>query len=110
MTTEAIKKKIMPILKRQGVTKAALFGSAARGELKKKSDIDILVQFKNTKSLLDLIGLELELEKKLGRKVDVLTYNGIYHLLRDRILSEQKIIYEKRSCQGYDKRKIFEKR
>jgi len=97
MTTQAIKKKILPILKRQGVTKAALFGSSARGEMKKRSDIDILVNLRKDKTLLDLVGLQLELQEKLGRKVDVLTYDGIHHLLKDIILKEQKIIYEKRS-------------
>ena len=37
-----MKKKIIPILKRQGVTKAAFFGSVARGEANKNSDVDIL--------------------------------------------------------------------
>lgn len=96
MTTQAIKKKILPILKRQGVTKAALFGSAARGKMKKRSDIDILIKFRGDKSLLDLVRLQFELEEKLGRKVDVLTYDGIHHLLKDIILNEQKVIYEKR--------------
>lgn len=96
MTTQSIKKQIVPILKRQGVTKAALFGSIVRGEAKKKSDIDILVNLRRDKTLLDLVGLKLELEEKLGRKVDVLTYDGIHPLLKDKILSEQKIIYEKR--------------
>jgi predicted nucleotidyltransferase len=94
MTTQAIKKKIIPILKRQGVTKAALFGSAARGKMRKRSDIDILVNFKKNKTLLDLVGLKLDLEEKLGRKVDVLTYDGLHPLLKDIILNEQKVIYE----------------
>lgn len=97
MTSEIIKKKIVPILKRQGVTKAALFGSAARGEAKKRSDIDILVKFSGKKSLLDLVRIQFILEDKLGKKVDLLTYNSIHPLLKDIILNEQKIIYEKRS-------------
>ena len=97
MSTQAIKKKIVPILKRQGVTKAALFGSFARGEARKRSDIDILVNLKKNKTLLDLVGLKLELEEKLGRKVDVLTYNGLHPLLKNIILNEQKIIYESKS-------------
>lgn len=96
MSTQAIKKKITPILKRQGVTKAAIFGSFARGDEKKNSDVDILVNFKKDKTLLDLVGLKLELENKLGRKVDVLTYNGINARMKDFILNEQKIIYEER--------------
>ena len=96
MTTQTIKRKIIPILKRHGVLKAAIFGSAARGELKKRSDIDILVKLRKNKSLLDLVGLKLELEDKLNRKVDVVSYGGIHPLLKDIILSEQKIIYENR--------------
>jgi predicted nucleotidyltransferase len=95
MTTSTIKNQIVPILKRQGVLKAAIFGSFARGEETQKSDVDILVKLSKNKSLLDLIGLKLELEGKLGRKVDVLTYGGINHRLKNLILKEQKIIYEK---------------
>ena len=97
MTIKTIKKQMIPILKRQGVTKAALFGSAVRGEMKKKSDIDLLVKLEKNKSLFDLVGLKLDLEKKLKRKVDVLTYKGINYRLKDTILNEQKIIYEKKS-------------
>jgi len=93
MTTQAIKKKILPILKRQGVIKAAVFGSFARGEMTKNSDIDILVKLAKNKSLLDLVGLKLDLEEKLDRDVDVISYGGIHPLLRDIILREQKIIY-----------------
>ncbi len=95
MTTSTIKNQIVPILKRQGVLKAAIFGSFARGEETQKSDVDILVKLSKNKSLLDLIGLKFELEGKLGRKVDVLTYDGINHRLKNLILKEQKIIYEK---------------
>jgi predicted nucleotidyltransferase len=95
MTTEAIKKKILPILKRQGVLKAAIFGSAARGDMTKTSDIDILVKLGKNKSLLDLVELKFNLQDKLGRDVDVISYGGIHPLLKDIILKEQKIIYEK---------------
>lgn len=84
-----IKSKIVSILKRRDVVKAGLFGSFARGEAKKKSDIDVLIKFRSGKSLLDLAGLELELEKKMGRRFDVLTYDSINPLLRERILEEE---------------------
>lgn len=96
MTMQVIKKQIVPILRRQGVTKAALFGSCARGEMKKRSDIDILIKLSGKKSLLDLVRIQFMLEDKLGKKVDLLTYNSIHPLLKDIILREQKIIYEKR--------------
>jgi hypothetical protein len=86
-----IKPKITDIMKKKGIKRAGIFGSYARGEQKKSSDIDILIEFDG--SLLDLVGLELELQKKLKKKVDLITYNGINHLLKDRILKEEvKII------------------
>lgn len=81
--------KIIPILKKNGVIRAGIFGSHARGEEKKKSDVDLLVEFKETPGLFDFIGIQLELEKKVGKKFDVLTYNSIYHMLREKILSEE---------------------
>ena len=84
-----IKRKIIPILKEQGVIKAGIFGSFVRGEASRKSDIDVLIKFKGRKSLLDLVSLKMELEKKTRRKVDVVEYSTIHPLLKDRILKEQ---------------------
>jgi hypothetical protein len=94
MTTQAIKKQIVPILRRQGVTKAALFGSCARSEARRNSDIDLLIKLKKGKTLFDIVRLKSDLEKRLGRKVDLVEYDAIRPLLRDIILSEQKPIYE----------------
>ena len=92
-TTLEIKKKIIPILKRHAVKKASIFGSFARGEAKARSDLDLLIEYKTkNKSLFDLVNLKTELEEKLGRKVDIITYNSIYWRLRDQILSEQVMI------------------
>lgn len=89
---EEIKDKIIPILKKYGVKRASLFGSFVRGGERKDSDIDILVEFEGEKSLLDLAGLKIELEEILERKVDVLTYDSLHPLLKDRILKEEKVI------------------
>lgn len=97
MTTQDISTKIIPTLKSQGVIKAAIFGSYARGDTKESSDIDLLIEYGERKSLLDLVGLKLDLEDILRRKVDLLTYGCIHPLLKDIILKEQKIIYEKKS-------------
>jgi hypothetical protein len=92
-TIPDIKKKIIPILKRHAVKKASIFGSFARGEVKARSDVDLLIEYKtNNKSLFDLVNLRDELEGILGRKVDIVTYNSIYWRLRDQILSEQVMI------------------
>jgi len=84
-----LKKKIIPILKKNHVVRAGIFGSYARGEAKKKSDVDILVEIKKSISLLDLIGIELTLKEKLNKKVDLIEYNSIHPLLKDRILKEE---------------------
>jgi predicted nucleotidyltransferase len=83
------KKKVVPVLKRNDVVHAGIFGSFARGEAKKRSDIDILIEFKGRKSLLDLVGVKLELEETLKRKVDVVEYSTIHSLLREKILKEE---------------------
>ncbi|MFH0739773.1 MAG: nucleotidyltransferase family protein [bacterium] len=89
MTVQEVKKQILPILKRQNVIKAAVFGSVARNEATKKSDIDLLVKLPKKASLLDFIGLKLDLEEKLSRKVDLVEYEALHPLLKERILAEQ---------------------
>ncbi len=63
-----LEEDIVKILKKHDVVKAALFGSYAKGEQTKKSDIDILIKFKGNKSLFDLIDLKFDLEENLGKK------------------------------------------
>lgn len=89
---EELKTRITRTLKRHDVAHASIFGSFARGDAEENSDLDIIVKFKGEKSLLDLVGLKLELEDALGRSVDVLTYNALHPAIRDRILSEQVMV------------------
>ena len=93
MTVEEIMSKITPVLQEYGVEKASLFGSIVRGEDSPDSDIDVLVEFSGEKSLMDLAGLRIDLEELLGRKVDVLTFESLHPLLKNRILAEQKTIF-----------------
>lgn len=87
-----IRKRATGVLTKYEVKRAALFGSIARGEDTEESDIDMLVEFKGRKSLLDLSGLQLELQEILKRKVDIITYDSLHPLLKGRILSEQEVI------------------
>jgi len=87
-------KKIISILVRQKAKRIAIFGSYARDEAKPESDVDILVEFSERKSLLDLVGIEQELSEALGVKADLLTEKSISPYLIDRIKSEMKVIYE----------------
>lgn len=88
---DSLKKIIVPILKKNDVVKAGIFGSYARGEQNRKSDIDILIKYgkKKRKSLLDLVGLKQELEEKLKKKVDLAEYSIVHRLLKDRIFKEE---------------------
>ena len=89
MNIPEIKKRILPILKPYGVNRAGIFGSAARGDMNLKSDIDILVNIQKDISLFDFVGLKIELENVLGKKVDLVEYHCIKPILRAKILEEQ---------------------
>ena len=84
-----LKPKIVEILLKNGVAKAGIFGSYARGEETPKSDLDILVEFKGGKSLLDLVRTERELGESINRKVDLVTYRSIHPLLKESILRDE---------------------
>jgi len=95
MTSKVLEEKrdqILRIASRQGAHNIRVFGSVARGDADESSDIDLLVDFKPDRSLLDHAALVLDLEELLGRKVDVVTEKGIYWLLRRRILKEARAL------------------
>ncbi|MBI4983228.1 nucleotidyltransferase family protein [Candidatus Woesearchaeota archaeon] len=85
-----IKRIILPILKENNVVKAGIFGSYARGEQKRKSDLDILIKYgRKQKSLLDLVHLKHQLEDRLKVKVDLLTYQSVNPLFREEIFKDE---------------------
>jgi len=86
---EKTKNKILPVLKNYSVTRAGIFGSYSRGDFKKNSDIDLLIEIKKRISLLDIVGLKLKLEEVLGKKVDLVEYVAIKPLLKENILKEE---------------------
>lgn len=81
--------KIISILRKYGIEKAALFGSAVTGDMKETSDIDILVQMPAGSSLFDILRVKVNLEENLGKKVDLVQYKAIKEPLRKEILSHQ---------------------
>lgn len=88
MSVEEIKNKIRPTLKKYKVKKAGIFGSVVRGEARQDSDIDILVEIDERMSLLDFVGLKLELENILGRKVDLGEFSTIKPIIKEQVLKE----------------------
>jgi hypothetical protein len=84
------KPAILAIAARHGARNVRVFGSAARGEDRPDSDIDFVVEMADDRSLYDLIGLQQEVERLLGRRADVLSEDGIHPRLKKRILSEAR--------------------
>lgn len=71
----------------------AVFGSTARGEATKNSDVDILVDFDSKKGLFGFADLLFYLEEILGCHVDLVTRQALHPALKARILSESKEIF-----------------
>jgi predicted nucleotidyltransferase len=69
-----------------------LFGSVLHGTDTEGSDIDILIDTLPGTTLFDLIGLEQELEKKLGVPVQIVVADALHRFIRDRVLSEARPI------------------
>ena len=79
------------MLTKHGIVRAGIFGSYARGEQKKNSDVDILIEppIDRKFSLLDLSGLKIELKEVLKRNVDLISYKYIHPRLREQILNSE---------------------
>ena len=88
-----LQNKLNPILHRNGVVRASVFGSFARGEEGQDSDIDLLVELDEPKGLLFLAGLKFDLEEATGRKIDLLTYRAVNPLLKEYIHKDEIRIY-----------------
>lgn len=86
---EKIKSLIVDILKKNKARRAGIFGSFARNEQKKNSDIDILVELPKNLNLFDFVGIKFELEDALNKKVDLVEYSTIKPLIKKTILKEE---------------------
>jgi hypothetical protein len=75
-------------LQRFGVKSLALFGSAAREDVRAESDVDLLVEFEQPVGLFEFVDLKDFLESVLGRPVDLGTPQSLKPRLRERVLSE----------------------
>jgi hypothetical protein len=96
MTTEQLVKRkreeILRVSAQHGARNVRIFGSVARGEADETSDIDFLVEMEPGRSLLDLGGLQVELEALLGRPVDVVTVRGLKARIRSTVLREAVLV------------------
>lgn len=83
------------LCRRYQVRELSLFGSAARGEMRPNSDIDLLVEFLPNADvgLVEHAGLMLDLERLLGRKVDLVSKNGLKPRIRSSVLADARLVY-----------------
>ena len=79
---------VMELAERHGARNLRVFGSVARGGAGSDSDLDLLVEMDDDRSLLDLIALGQDLEELLGRPVDVITDRSVSRHLRGEIFGE----------------------
>lgn len=85
---ETKRKDILRLAAKHGAYNVRVFGSAARGKVGPESDVDFLVELEPGRSLFDLGGLLMDLQKLLGREVDVVTEQGLHWYIRDQIIAE----------------------
>ena len=92
---DEIKNIAVPIARRYGVKKLALFGSYARGEQKAASDIDFLIEKGDIQDLFALCGFINNLEDDLGIHVDVITYDSLKDSLIAHAIKDEVVLYER---------------
>jgi predicted nucleotidyltransferase len=93
--TQVEESKLADLCRRYGVRELSLFGSAARDEMRPDSDLDLLVEFlpEAQVDLVDYAGLMLDLSRLLGRRVDLVSKNGLKPLIRTAVLEEARLLY-----------------
>lgn len=97
LTIEQIRQTVSDYFKDKPVKRVYLFGSYARGEANEENDVDLLVELDDSKkkvSLFDIIRLNVGLEDKLNRKVQLVEEDFVYHGFLPYIQKDKIKIYE----------------
>jgi len=89
--------KIAAFCRRHHIRKLSLFGSVLRDDFRPDSDIDVLVEFEpgHVPGYFGLVGMEMELSEKVGRKVDLRTAGELSRYFRDTVVSTAAVQYER---------------
>ena len=87
--------RLAAFCRNRGIKRLAIFGSALRADFGPESDIDVLVEFEahHTPGLLGIAGMELELSRMFGRKVDLRTPEDLSRYFRQSVLDEAQVQY-----------------
>ncbi len=94
MDKQKLYSEIVEFLKSKGATKVAVFGSYVRNEETNDSDIDVLVDFKDPITLFDFAGYQLDLQDKIGLKVDMVMEGGINPRVDKYIQKDLVVLYQ----------------
>lgn len=86
-------KRMIEILKSYGAKEITLFGSYARGDNRPDSDVDVMVDFDETKSLIILCRIIRVIKEELGIKIDLVTKHAVSQKLLPYIQKDMKVIY-----------------
>lgn len=95
MSLDYIKEKISPILKKNDILYAGVFGSTSRGNNRPDSDVDILVKLGKPMGIFSFMNMEIDMENALGKKVDLVTDNSLKDSLKPFVLKDLITIYER---------------
>lgn len=95
LSVQSIEGALADIAPDYDVSRAYLFGSCARGEQHAGSDVDLCLETGPTFSLFSAGGLASELEEKLGASVDIVTERSCYQHVRENMLRERVLLYER---------------
>jgi len=90
--------KVAEFCRSNRIRKLSLFGSVLRSDFSPKSDVDVLVEFEPDArvGLIKFAGIEIELSRLLGRKVDLSTPNSLSKYFRDQVINEAQTEYRSR--------------
>ncbi len=95
MDLKQVKSRLSILCRENNIAMLGVFGSVARGEDGPTSDIDLLVRLAKPVGFVEFIGLEDKFREILGRDVDLATEASLHPLIRQRVLADLQVIYEK---------------
>jgi len=92
MDNTVLFRRLVSSLRKRGARKVSLFGSYARGEQRKGSDLDVVVDFQKPKSLLELVRIESDVSREVGVDVDLLTFGSVSPYLSKAIQKDARVL------------------
>ena len=96
MNTGLDLKAIEPILRQNHVEYAGVFGSRARGDYRKDSDLDLLIRFNKPIGMFAFVDLQDRLKEVTGKKIDLVTELSLSPYIKDKVMSDLVTVYGKR--------------